>query len=355
MKRYIAKTNILRHAAVCLTAVLCVLILLSCSEINLNKDGMLRVHFLDVGQSDAAFVEFGSGLCMLVDTADAEHSVKVCEYIKKLGYDRIDTLLISHPHADHAGGGQKILETFRVGRVLLPDTSYTTPELESMHTVAREQGVMVQKIGAGDGFAFGECEVMFLSGGGEYEDENDQSAAMRLSFGDRSFLFMGDCTGECEEDIMSLDFDLLSDVVKVAHHGSGNASSERFIKATGAKYALVSCSADNEYSHPSPYTVHRWEKQGACVIATDEYSDTVFTTDGQSLNVEAKNGHITAPVIEFESVAEEYLWMLDKDKHTVHRYGCNITDEKDKIQYSNADIEKICAEGYKRCKKCFGE
>ncbi len=326
----------------------------ACFASDRNSDGILRVHFLDVGQSEASFVEFGDELCMLVDTGDEAHAYKVCSYIKECGYSRIDTLFITHPHADHAGGAARVLESFEVGRILTPRVDYTTPEFDSMIKTAKGRGVETVYVGDGDGFAFGECEALFLSCTDVSDDENDQSAVMKLSFGSRAFLFMADVTSNAEEYFLQSDIDISSDVIKVGHHGSDASSSDELVGAVDAKYAVISCSADNEYSHPSPYTVRRFENSGAVVLATDECSDIVFTTDGDGLSVKCKNKSVTEADTLTRSDGE-YLYVLDIQTHTLHKKDCDhIKDENTQAyEKTNAQITSLLAEGYRKCRTCF--
>ncbi len=312
------------------------------------------MHFLDVGQSDAAFVELGDDLCMLVDASDGEHAEKVRDYIKALGYSRIDTLLLTHPHADHTGGAETVLESFDVGRIMTPEASYTTPELDAVKAKASETGTELLYVGAGDGFDFGECKAVFLSGGGRYEDENDQSAVMKLSYKSRAFLFMADATAVLEKDIIKTGADLTADVVKVGHHGSDSSSSDELVEAVGAEYAVISCSENNEYSHPSPYSVARYQTGGAAVLPTDEYSDIVFETDGYSMSVKNKNNMEIFYPLKDSAESTVYLWGLDSENHTVHKRGCKHISGK-YIEYTNAELRKITAEGYSCCEICFAK
>ncbi len=324
----------------------------SCSSGVSGESEILTVHFLDVGQADASFVEFGSGLCMLIDTADEEHSGKVCSYIKSLGYTKIDTLLLSHPHADHTGGATSVIEEFRVGRILIPECDYTTPEADEALLLAENQGIEVCTVGLGDSFILGKAEVELLSQYKSYEDENDYSAVARVSYKNRAFLFMGDATSEAEMSLLESGACLRCDAVKVGHHGSNSSSSEEFIKATGALYAVISCSADNEYSHPSPYAVQRWRESSASVIATDECSDTVFKTDGEELWVSVKRENILSGNKK-DAESNGYMWVLDTENKVVHESDCRYVNniEKENAQGTNASLDRILAEGYIRCSK----
>ena len=314
----------------CVSFLLCTL--LGCaSGVAPNGVGHLRVHFLDVGQSDCAFLEFSRDHTMLIDTSDAEHADFVCDYIKALGYSEIDVMVISHAHSDHIGGASGIINELDVGRIYLPEINYTTPEYESMVASANEKSIEISDARYGVGFDFGMAECTFISPRATiYEDENDGSAVLRILYGARSFLFTGDCGAEAEGDMIGSSVDISADVVKVGHHGSNGSSSTAFVRATGAGYAIVSCSADNEYGHPSPYAVDRWKSAGAKVFATDESSTVIALTDGKALLVGSASDrdfwNSEELVGEYERQTSEYaggggvLWILNTDSHIIHKW-----------------------------------
>jgi len=361
--------NITR-TALCLV-LLCVFLvsLIGCAPAVVpNEDGHLRVHYLDVGQSDCALAEFSRDFTMLIDTSDAEHASDVCDYVKALGYTEIDVIVISHAHADHIGGASSIIEEFEVGMIYIPEIDYTTPEYEQMISSAEQKNVRISNAELGVEFDLGAAKCSFLSPSGKvYEDENDGSAVLRIVYGERAFLFMGDCGIEAEEDIIEASSDVSADVVKVGHHGSNGSSGSDFVRATGAEYAIISCSADNEYGHPSPYAVDRWQSIGACVFATDEHSTVIASTDGETLLVAAATdrefwetaeyGGEKVPQTEKYAEKDTVMWILNTESHIIHKCTCPYAlkmNEKVREE-SAADIDLLEAEGFGRCKHCFSE
>lgn len=361
-----------RRVAFACAALLCILLLLCAlsgcgSLVAYNGEGHLRVHFLDVGQTDCAFVEFSRDYTMLIDASDAEHADFVCDYVKALGYNEIDVMVISHAHSDHVGGAEKIIEKLDVGRIFFPQINYTTPEYENMVSAANENSIEILVAEYGTRFDFGMAECTFVSPDGKrYEDENDGSAVLRILYDERSFLFMGDCGADAEGEMLGASVDLCADVVKVGHHGSNGSSGIDFVRATGAGYAIISCSADNEYGHPSPYAVDRWKSAGATVLATDEYSTIIAATDGKALLVGAASDREFWNGAKLEGVYThhlqtsdkgEYDWILNTESHIIHRRGCHYAESiGDKVrEESSVDVHRLEAEGYRCCKHCFSQ
>lgn len=120
----------------------------------------------------------------------------------------------------------------------------------------------------------------------EAASENNDSVVFRLTYGARSFLLTGDIQKETEGRLSQQPENLICDVVKVAHHGSRTSSTENFIRATNAKFAVISVGRDSPYGHPHKEVVERWKNAGAEVLTTGERGTISFSTDGEDLQIE---------------------------------------------------------------------
>ena len=259
----------------------------------------LRVSFIDVGQGDAALVEFSDGKTMLIDAGpsiaseDAGKRV-VAPFLKRRGISTIDVLVITHPHNDHLGGASAVLQQFDVLRVVDCGVSaesgvyhrYVRDILEerSEHRQARS-GDLVEDVP--------EARVYVLSPGNPSPSEgpslpqlslNNASVVVRVLFGEISVLFTGDAEEEAEQRLVSAYGDFLkSTLLKVGHHGSSTSSTPEFIGAVSPRYAVISVGLFNRYEHPSPSTLYRLEQSGVQVSRTDEEGAIIFETDGKTL------------------------------------------------------------------------
>ena len=243
------------------------------------------VHFIDVGQGDSALVLCG-GQAMLIDGGTSEHSDTVYRYLEKLGLDYLDYIVCSHPHADHAGGLAGALHYARAGIALSPVADYDNSSFEKFTAALSEQGVAVTVPAVGDTFALGSAVVEVLGPTDWLDDNvNNDSLALRISYGDVSFLFTGDAEQEEEQLLMENNYDALrSTVWKVSHHGSANGASYAFIDAVSPDYAVISCEKGNSYGHPHEETLDLLRGTGTTLFRTDVQGDVVCTSDGQSLS-----------------------------------------------------------------------
>jgi competence protein ComEC len=118
-----------------------------------------------------------------------------------------------------------------------------------------------------------------------YDEVNDSSLVLKITFGKISFLIPGDISAEVEKQLIKSKIDLRSDVLVVPHHGSGYSSSAEFIKAVACRYAIVSAGKANVFHHPHPSTLQRYKEAGVNILRTDRDGAVTITTDGNDLQI----------------------------------------------------------------------
>ena len=247
----------------------------------LELDNM-RVHYIDVKQGDSTFIEFPNDKTMLIDAGKKEQGSNVVNYIKNLGYNKIDYVVGTHPDADHIGGLATVIESFAIGSIYMPKKSSTTQTYLNLLKVIKNKGLTINTAISGVNIiSLDNLKVDIISPTKEYETSNESSAVIKIVYKNRKFLFMADATTDNEADIKA---DVESDVVKVGHHGSDSSSKEEFVQKTKAKYAVISV-GENSYHHPYDIIVKRWENIGAEVLRTDKLGSIVISTDGNNLNI----------------------------------------------------------------------
>lgn len=250
---------------------------------NAADNKSLKITYLDVGQGDSAFVELSNGKTMLIDASETIASDDIISYISECGYKKIDYLVATHPHADHIGGMRAVVEAFDIGEIYMPKVSRNTLTYERLLLSIASKNLRIKAATAGMSICEG---VDIIAPNSEkYEDLNNYSIVIKITHGNRKFLFMGDAEALSENEIMSAGFDVSADVVKVGHHGSGTSSTESFIKATGAKYAVFSVGEGNSYNHPHSFVVERWQNAGAGIYRTDLSGNISVTSDGVNINI----------------------------------------------------------------------
>ena len=253
------------------------LLLLSCCLILIPFRRMLPMTaFLDVGQGDCIFVRTDSGTTWLVDGGSSDvmdvGQYRIIPFLNYYGEAGVDYACVTHGDEDHLSGIREMLSENLIGHLVLTRVSASDPTCMELAAMASENGADIIYIEAGD------C---WISGGWEFEciypdsqenlsdDKNDSSMVLTLQVGDRNFLLTGDISEKAEA---ALDGEKLkhTDVLKVAHHGSGSSSSAEFLEKTGAKLAIISCGENNRYGHPAKETIERLEEAGMDIRITME-------------------------------------------------------------------------------------
>ena len=256
---------------------------------NLQQNGTIVVHFLDVGQGDSEFIQLPEGKCMLIDAATAEYGNKIIEQIKALGYTKIDYLVATHPHSDHIGGMKAVVESFDIGEIYMPRAENNTKTYENLLLAVSDKGLSINTARAGkEIFRENAITAEFLAPvKDKYEDLNNYSAVVRLVYGNHSFVFMGDAEVISENEIRNTySAEILkADVLKVGHHGSNTASSAAFINTVSPKYAVIEVGKDNSYHHPHYEAVNHLNEAGASIFRTDINGTVSFVSDKENLTI----------------------------------------------------------------------
>lgn len=253
----------------------------------------LVVHFLDVGQGDSAFIEFPNDECMLIDAGTSDCDDIIIDTVESYGYSRIDYIIATHPHADHIGAMSSVIDYFDIGEIYMPNISSNSKTFENLLQTISDNGLQVNTACADKIInTESELEIEFFSPQPNmtYDDLNNYSAVLKITYGDDAFLFTGDAENIAEADMMDLySNELDCDVLKVGHHGSDSSSSEEFLNAATPQYAVISCGNHNSYGHPHKETLNRLESMGTKVYRTDKQGTITFISDGQN-SIEILNG-----------------------------------------------------------------
>lgn len=250
-------------------------------------EGGLTVHFLDVGQGDAALLESG-GSYLLIDGGPRSAEADLLADLDRLGVDKLDYLVATHPHEDHIGGLPQVVETYSVDQCWMPEDVSDSRIYEDFLTALDEGGVPVVIPAVGDSVSFGDCTVTVLAPIQAADDHNNNSLVLKVVCGETSFLFTGDMEEDEEEDLLAARADLSADVLKVAHHGSAYTSSTYFLQQVQPQLAVISCGEGNSYGHPHSELIQRLEYLEIPYYRTDYAGEITVSSDGSQLTVDTE-------------------------------------------------------------------
>jgi len=252
--------------------------------------GSLAIHFIDVGQADAAVILCG-GKTMMIDGGNAGDSSLIYSYLKNtLGLSHIDCMIATHPHEDHIGGLSGALNACTVGTVYSPVTEYDSKVFDSLVRYTENQGKTLTVPRMGETIWLGDAQAQIISSAKPYAEINDTSIVVKITFGRTSFLFTGDAEWEAEHDLIESGYDLSADLLKVGHHGSSSSTSYVFLREVMPEYAVISVGEGNTYGHPSESVTSRLRDVGASVYRTDLNGHIVVVSDGKTISISCEKG-----------------------------------------------------------------
>jgi competence protein ComEC len=269
-------------------------------------DGRLRITVLDVGQADAIVVQTPRGRTLLIDAggrlernaasngsaAEEVGERIVVPFLLRHGIHRLDALILSHPHGDHAGGVAPVLRRLSVAEFADGGQRYGGHAYQDGLATARSESVSIVYPRAGDEWRTGDGVTLQFIGpslpfiSDSRNDINENSVALILRYHAFCMLFTGDAGAAAEQRFLSQGANLRCDVLKVGHHGSAYGSTPAFIAAVAPRYAIVSVGRHNMFGHPAPATLATLQRVGAAIYRTDENGAVTIESDGISATVE---------------------------------------------------------------------
>ncbi len=245
-----------------------------------NSD--LKVYFLDVGQADSILIQ-NKNENMLIDAGNNEDGPKLVKYFKKLGIKNFKYVVGTHPHEDHIGGLDNIINSFDVENIYLPNAITTTKTFEDVLDAIEKKNKSFETPKINDTFNLGEASLTVIFPGTNTNDLNSSSIVLKMTFGNNSFLFMGDAPVEVEDKILLNG--ISADVLKVGHHGSRYSSSDAFLDKVNCKYAIISCGKNNSYDHPHKETLAKLNTRNIKIYRTDEMGTILASSDGREIKM----------------------------------------------------------------------
>ena len=251
----------------------------------------LAVHFLDVGQGDCTLILLPTGENILIDTGSPSAGPEIIRYLKSMDIKKIDHLIFTHSHDDHIGGIFSILSEFNV--LNFYDNGFSNFK----STIYRDYITLIRRdlskyniLQAGESLLFGKVRIDVLnpllppSG-----DMNNDSLVLKLVYGKIKIFLAGDLGLLGERRLVKGRDELASQILKVAHHGENDASSDDFLKRVKPEIAIITVSTMNQYAQPHQNVLNRLAQVGARIYRTDINGNIIFRTDGNTYTIKTKH------------------------------------------------------------------
>lgn len=322
-----------------------------------DADGSsFEVHFIDVGQADAALV-LCDGEAMLIDGGNRADSSLIYSYLKQRGIDRLDYMVCTHPHEDHVGGLSGALNFAKVGVAYAPVEDYDSEVFRDFKKYLEKQGLRITVPSVGEMFRLGSAEV---SVAGPVDDAggklNNTSIVLRIVYGDTSFLFTGDAEREEELAILENGSEIQSTVLKVGHHGGFTSTTYPFLREVAPEYAVISVGEGNSYGHPTEEVMSRLRDADVEVYRTDLLGTVVCRSDGENVCFETDSRGKTK--LQETTTAESLPdgdYVLNIRSRKFHYPDCESVFEMKEAnkQVYEGEREELIEQGYSPCGRCL--
>lgn len=254
----------------------------------------LSVTFFDMGDGECTLIRTPSGRTMVIDCgtsswrdASSVGSKLIVPYLQSLGVDSIDVAVLTHPHSDHLSGFAGLLKTEPARLVIDSGLRQESPEYYAFLKAIRTSHASYRKLRRGQIIDMGDGVTARVLSPREasYQDPNDDSIVLRLTYKHVAILLSADATEKAESDMLASKMNLQAQVLEVGHHGSRDATSPEWLAAVKPRIAVISCAAHSRYGFPSTEVLRRLSSCEARTYVTGQCGAVTVTTDGSSIHV----------------------------------------------------------------------
>ena len=260
----------------------------------------VTIKFIDVGQGEAILIALPEKT-MLIDAGPTGSAPKISQVLQELGREKIDYLVATHPDEDHIGGMADIISSTQIGTIYAPNKTNNTATYRKFLTAIQSNNLQITLAEAGtiiDQTNDYKIEILWPTKDADFPDTNDYSIIIKLTVGNKTFLFTGDAPTSA---ILQSNPGHI-DVLKLSHHGSRTGTNEQLVRKLSPTYAVISYALDNSYGHPMQSVLNALHKHSVEIWGTGANGTITITCDGTTIDISGeKNGTVVAPTSQEKS------------------------------------------------------
>ena len=260
----------------------------------------VTIKFIDVGQGEAILIALPEKT-VLIDAGPTGSAPKIAQVLQELGRDKIDYLVATHPDEDHIGGMADVISRTQIGTIYAPNKTNNTATYRKFLAAIQNNNLQITLAEAGtiiDQTDSYKLEILWPKKDANFPETNDYSIIIKLTVGNKTFLFTGDAPTNA---ILNSNPGHI-DVLKVSHHGSRTGTTEVLIHKLSPTYAILSYALDNSYGHPMQSVLNALHKHSVEVWGTGANGTITITCDGTTIDISSeKNGTVVAPTSQEKS------------------------------------------------------
>lgn len=254
----------------------------------------VTIKFIDVGQGEAILIALPEKT-VLIDAGPTGSAPKIAQVLQELGRDKIDYLVATHPDEDHIGGMADVISSTQIGTIYAPNKTNNTATYRKFLTAIQNNNLQITLAEAGtiiDQTDDYKLEILWPKKDAIFPETNDYSIIIKLTVGNKTFLFTGDAPTNA---ILNSNPGHI-DVLKVSHHGSRTGTTEQLVRKLSPTYAVLSYALDNSYGHPMQSVLNALRKHSVEVWGTGANGTITITCDGTNIDISGeKPGTVVAP------------------------------------------------------------